>query len=42
MFSVKSSQDFSVELWWEGVYFFVSRYLGWGSVCFLSSEICII
>lgn len=34
MFSVKSGQDFSAELWWEGMYFFVRRYLGWGLFVF--------
>ena len=42
MFSIKSGQDFRVELWWEGVYFFVSRDLRWGLFVFLTGEICII
>lgn len=34
MFSVQSGQDFSVEWWCEGVYFYVSRYSGWGLCLF--------
>lgn len=34
MFSVKSGQDFSVEWWCQGVYFYVRRYFGWGLCLF--------